>query len=150
MKPYLLMEPLQWSCLTGAFSSDFLLSLGFPFLISRMRKPWLLWAFYNSLIFSVFYCFSKCSNTTLFKVYSSPLRFSVSFFNIWDRRILTKSGEGGGRKLATGRVYSLSTRNLNIATTASKGTVYVQTIFSRRALCFLASRIDFKLEAVDS
>lgn len=46
-----------------------------------------------------FYFFlSKCSITTLFKVYflvvlffSLPSPLSVSFFNIWDRRILSKS-----------------------------------------------------------
>lgn len=133
-----------------AFSSNFLLSLGFPFLISRMRK--VLGFCELSIILSSSLCSTVFPNAQILHYlrYTPPHRFSVSFFNIWDRMILTKSGEGGGRKLATRRVYSLSTRNLNIATTALKGTVYVQTIFSRRALCFLANRIDFKLEAVDS
>jgi hypothetical protein len=49
-------------------------------------------------MFFVLCCFSKCSNTTLFKVYflaevlpPPPRPFSVSYFNIWDGRILTKS-----------------------------------------------------------
>lgn len=55
-----------------AFRSNFLLPLGFTHLINRMKKPWASgsqWAFYNSFISFVFCWFSKCSNTTLFKVY---------------------------------------------------------------------------------
>lgn len=59
---------------------------------------------------------------------------------------------GGRRKKISYRkgLYPSLQENLNIATTALKGMVYVQTAFSRQALYFFANRINFKLNAVDS
>lgn len=44
------------------------------------------------LSFFFFWSFSKCSNTTLLKVYSLAVFFSlsVSFFKTWPRRVLSK------------------------------------------------------------
>lgn len=102
MKPYLLMEPLTIELPAWRRSAQTFCFLWASLSWSSERESaGILWTFYNSFIFFVFYCFSKCSNTTLFKVYSPPpLRFSVSFFNIWDRRILTKSGGRRRKKIS--------------------------------------------------
>lgn len=107
--------------------------------------------------FFFFWSISKCSNTTLFKVYFLAVFFffffpslSVSFFNIWDRRILSKSEGKEEEDLLQEGFLSPSTRKLNTATTALKGMVYVPTALSRQALYFFANRINFKLKSVDS
>lgn len=127
MKPYLLMEPLtielpawrrsaQTFCLLWA-------SLSWS---SEWESAGLLWTFYNSFIFFVFYCFSKCSNTTLFKVYSPPPFVSLSLSSIYGIGGYWLSlGEGGGRKLATGRVYSPVYKKLK----------YSYHCFERNSLC---------------
>lgn len=101
--------------------------------------------------------FSKCSTTTLFKVYFLVLFFffflpSLSLSSIYGIGGHWLSLRGGRRKKVSYRkgLYPSLQENLNIATTALKGMVYVQTAFSRQALYFFANRINFKLNAVDS
>lgn len=104
------------------------------------------------LLLRLLLLFSKCSTTTLFKVYF-PVVFFLPFclFSMWDRRTLTKS-EGRRRKKISYRkgLFPPVQENLNIATIALKGMVYVPTAFSRQAQCFFASRIHFKLKTVGS
>lgn len=88
------------ACLT-AFSSNFLLS-GLPFPDHQKEKA--LGFCELSIILSSSLCSTVFPNAQILHylryILLPPLHFSVSFFNIWDRRILTKSGGRRRKKIS--------------------------------------------------